>query len=145
MVNLMAIAAPRAECSWWRQRHIGSKWQVFVWPSPQPSLRLGLGSYSTRFMRLDATMEQKKDKDDCVWCQKLHGLNLKGAKPKPLFFRKGRPPTLVESHLAKEFWCSTPTTEERRLVACIRLATCDSSNTKIFLTSPLLSFPQQIL
>jgi hypothetical protein len=46
-------------------------------------------------MRLDATMEQKKDKDDCVWCQKLHGLNLKGAKPKPLFFRKGRLPVLV--------------------------------------------------
>ena len=31
----MVVAAPRAECSWWRQRHIRSEWQVFAWPSPQ--------------------------------------------------------------------------------------------------------------
>jgi len=43
-------------------------------------------------------MQQEKVKDDCVWCQKLHGLNLKGAKPKPLFFRKGCPPTNVVCH-----------------------------------------------
>jgi len=65
-------------------------------PSPQSSLRLDLGFYSSRsptrdWMQLFISQDNGR-KDVCMWCQKLHGLNLKiGAKTLLPFLTKSHP------------------------------------------------------
>jgi len=80
----MIVATSQAECYWWGCDTAGQTlWtlsvrhhnQVYDWAS----VPIQLDS-----LRLDAMETEKKCKD-VVCCQKLHGLNLTGAKPKPLF------------------------------------------------------------
>ena len=80
-----------------RAAAIGLESSRTVWdldcPSQQSSLRLDLGFYSSRsptrdWMQLFISQDNGR-KDVCMWCQKLHGLNLKiGAKPCSLFQQK---------------------------------------------------------
>ena len=83
-----------------RAAAIGLESSRTVWdldcPSPQSSLRLDLGFYSSRsptrdWMQLFISQDNGR-KDVCMWCQKLHGLNLKiGAKTLLPFLTKSHP------------------------------------------------------
>ena len=89
--NPMVVATPQAECHWREtSKTVGHRLSITTTKSPT-----GPWFLSTRLTRdwMLCTEQIKESQDKiCVWCQKLHGLNLKiGAKPKPLFLRKRSP------------------------------------------------------
>ena len=75
--TMVSHQTPNAEWAWLRngaRSLIGGR--TLASPSPQSSLRLDLGSYSTRLhVGWMLLLEETEDKEDIVWCQNSHGLS----------------------------------------------------------------------
>ena len=89
-----------------------------------------------------------KNKDDSVWCQKLHGLKPQEVlNPTPLFSYKGCPTGLnsICTTGIKGVWEKHPPQRRKRLAAASKRATMNCLITKIFLPFFLSYYPRQMI